>query len=1158
MSRKLTWRVRQCLCLFVVLVVSSLPLAAQTTSTTILGVATDSTGAVVANAKVSATNTKTGQTREATTSSSGDFSFPLLDVGVYDVTIDAGGFKGEVRRNIILNINEKVRVDFTLQVGATSEKIEITSEAATLRTDDATLGQTIEQRRVEELPLNNRNLGALAILQPGVQYGPRSGPDGQGFGQRQGSHGIPIPGIGLSFVANGQRETNQHATLDGVVATEARVNTIPFSPSVEAVQEFKVLSGSYSAEYGFNAGAQTIIVTKAGGNDWHGSAFEFVRNDVFDAENFFQNYFNAPGAERSKKPSLRQNNFGGVLTGPLWIPKIYDGHNKTFFMVNYETRRRREGGFAQTANHPPLSFRRGDFSSLLALPTPVIIRDPLTGDPFPGNIIPENRITQSAKELIKFWPEPQRINANPLVGVNYTGFERRSIGDDQVFVRVDHNFSEKDRIFGRYAYDDVSYTVTPGDNPNFAYFVAGRNQNLGSAWIHIFNPNFINEARYGYNRSVDNTLNSRANSDFDVESALGLTGFRVVNDGNRKFTPRETGVPTITVTNFSTLAEQDGGNGFDFNNLHQFNDNVTWSHGAHTTKFGFDFRHLALFRGAANVPRGGLTFQGDLAGNSFAALLLGIPSNTTTPEGLPLTQTRQKRFALYATDDWKATRKLTLNLGLRWEYNTPAIDVDGLWRSLSFEQRTNGLPTVIPNIGEPYEFYDAQKTLFMPRIGIAYRPTDEWVIRGGFGIYYNVHQLNNFTILNLNPPKSGTSNFINSATGGRVTNAAGQPILSFSSPFGVVNPTIATGINALSPDNFQPYTSQWSLDVQRRLPFDTVLTVGYVGNKGTHIDQTVELNAPPPSILPNPNSRRPIPSFVDGVGGPVRALNRLRWLTSDGNSWYHALQVNAQKRFSRGIQLTFSYTYGKAMGEGYGRNEGGGALPNSYQNPFNRAAEKTRYGFDYRHSAIISFLYELPTPGAFSTGPGKAIFGGWQVNTITALRSGLPFSITQTNTINTIEGHVRPDRLQDGKLDNPTIDRWYNPDAFRVVTCAQPGGATADGVALNQYLSSFCHYGSAGQGILEGPGFKNVDFSVIKNIPVTEKFRLQFRAEMFNIFNTPQFAVPNSTLTAAPAFYPTAAGGAFPTQITPSRGPGSISSLVAPMRQMQFGLKLLF
>jgi hypothetical protein len=346
------------------------------------------------------------------------------------------------------------------------------------------------------------------------------------------------------------------------------------------------------------------------------------------------------------------------------------------------------------------------------------------------------------------------------------------------------------------------------------------------------------------------------------------------------------------------------------------------------------------------------------------------------------------------------------------------------------------------------------------------------------------------------------------------------------------------------------------------LPFDTVLGVGYVGNKGTHIDNTVEFNAPTPSLV-DPNTRRVIPFFADGVGGPSRQLTRLRLLDSNANSWYHALQINAQKRLSRGLALTVAYTWSKAMGEGYGRNEGAGATQNTYQNPRDRAAEKARYGFDYKHNAVISFVYELPTAPAFRDGFAKHIFGGWQTNGIVALRSGLPFTVSQGNTLNTAESPVRPDRLSDGNLSNRTVNKWFDPDAFRIVTCAQPGVTTgpnaAAGIALNTYLTQFCHYGSAGQGILEGPGYKSVDFSLLKNIQLREKLRLQFRAEMFNLFNTPQFATPSASLgTATNQFLPTTAGGVFPTQVTPSKGPGSISSLVAPMRQMQFGLKLLF
>src|SRR5262245_28641828 len=333
-------------------------------------------------------------------------------------------------------------------------------------------------------------------------------------------------------------------------------------------------------------------------------------------------------------------------------------------MFNYEGRIRRQGRLAQTANLPPLAFRRGDFRSLLSLPTPIYIADPTSSLPcsatdrsgcFTDNMIPDARISPVAKELMKFWPEPQTVNANPLVGFNFIGFQRRTLDDDQRFVRVDHNFSENDKIFGRYAYNSVTYSVIPGTNPNFTYFVDGRNDNVATGWIHLFTANLINEFRYGYSRSKDDTLNPRANSGFDL-GALGLGAFRVANDGNRPLTPREVGVPSVTVNSFSGLAEADGGNGFDTNNLHQVSDNVTWSRAAHNFKFGFDFRRISLFRGAANVPRGTLTFNGDIANNGFAAFLLGYPSSTQTPEGLPLTDIRQNRIALYIQDDWKATR----------------------------------------------------------------------------------------------------------------------------------------------------------------------------------------------------------------------------------------------------------------------------------------------------------------------------------------------------------------------------------------------------------------------------------------------------------------------------------------------------------------------
>ena len=877
-------------------------------------------------------------------------------------------------------MNDKARVNFLLAIGQASEHVEVTAEAALLKTDESTLGQVVSEKTIQEMPLNGRNIAGLAVLQPGVQFGGRMGFDGVSGT----AIGVPVPGIGISLSANGQRDTNQHATLDGVVATEPRINTVPFTPSIEAIQEFRVLSGSYSAEYGTNSGAQVVIVTKSGTNSFHGTAYEFLRNDKLDAENYFTNYFNAPGAARRAKDGLRQNQFGGVFSGPVIIPKVYNGKDKTFFMFDYERRIKKEPGQVGTGNVPTDAFRTGDLSALLnrrdaagnVLPAVQIV-DPLTGTPFANNQIPANRISPAAKSLMAFIPTAQRINPDPLNGVNYIGVGGRSTDDEQRYVRIDHNFSERDKIFGRYAFDDISYDIAYGDTPYLKYFVARRNQNVASSWIHIFSHNLINEFRYGYMRSVDNTLNSRSNTDFTLDS-LGLGNFRVVNDSNRAFTKRETGLPVFNISNFAGsvgafLGDRDGGNGFDFNQTHQFSDNLTLSMGAHNFKFGFDLQRVALFRGAANVARGDMTFDDTVARNSWASFLLGYPSLTNTPEGLPLTDSRQNRFGLYFQDDWKATRRLTVNLGLRYEYNSAAVDIDGLWRSLSFKQSVNGVPTMIPNIRTPYAFYNPEKKNFAPRIGLAYRVTDKWVMRSGFGIYYNVQQLNNYTILNLNPPLSGSSAFTQTATNGMLTNTANP--LSFTNPFGVVNTTSPIGANTLNPDNWQPRVAQWSFDIQRQLPWNMAMTVGYVGSKGSHIDNTVEINNPDPGLssLPTtPQSRRPWPFIIDGVGGPVRGLTRIRWLDSGANSWYHGLQVNADKRFSNGVQFGVAYTFSKSMGEGYGRNEGFGGIVNTYQNPRNRAAEKSPYAFDVGHNFVSNFLYELPGP---RSGVLKSIVG---------------------------------------------------------------------------------------------------------------------------------------------------------------------------------------
>ncbi len=1124
---------------------------AQTTSTTIVGTVTDPSGAAVAGAKVTATQTRTGVKREDVTTSTGDYSFPLLDIGEYSVSVEAAGFKSSTRAGLPLQINDKLRVDFVMQVGQVSEKIEVTGAVAALKTDESSVGEVIEQRRVVELPINGRNVGNLAVLQAGVMFGPRGGLDGQsGAGG-----GIPIPGQTIAIVANGQRETNQNATMDGVVATEARINTVPFSPSPEAVEEFKVLTGSYSAEYGFNSGAQLVMVLRSGTNDLHGSMFEFLRNDKLDAESYFQNYFNT-SSTRFPKQGIRQNQFGGMVSGPVLIPKIYNGKDKTFFMFNYEGRRRVLPGAAQSALVPSDAFRNGDFSALLnrrtaagaALPSVPIV-DPLTGTanpmPFPGNIIPSGRITQTARNLNSFWERPQVALPDPLTGFNYSGAGTQSIPDNQYYVKIDHSFSVNDKIMGRYATNQVDWLQVPGNRPQFTYLVDGRNDNLALQWIHVFSPAVVVETRYGYTRSKSDSFNPRANSDFSL-SSLGLDAFRVVNDNNRPLTRREVGVPSMNLTGFQGLAELDGGNGFDDNKLHQFSESFNMSFSSHNIKAGWESRLISLFRGAANVPRGSFDFNGNIANNSYAAFLLGLPTATNTPEGLPLTDVSQNRWGFYVTDDWKVSRKLTVNIGMRYEYNTMATDVRGLWRSAELR---SGQWTFVPAKirDNTYQFYKPQRNMFMPRIGLAYRLSDAWVLRAGYGIYYNVHQLNNYTILNLNPPLSGSANFVNNATNNALVNTVNP--LSFANPFGVVNRSIGTSANVLNTDNYQPQVNQWSMDIQRRLPFNMVLNVGYIGSKTSHLDNTVEANSPDPGFntaTSTLQSRRPYQFINDD--GIIRPLTRVRFLDSGANAWYQGLQMTLQKRFSNGLSFSVAHTFSKTLMEGYGRNEGDGFNPNTYQNPRNRRADKQRAGFDATHNMVANVVYELPTlknAKAFTRG----VLGGWQTNAIVTLRTGFPFTVTQGAITNTANVTIRPDRLANGSLSNPTVNQWFDPNAFRLVSCQDPT------------LPELCRYGNSGVGILEGPGAKVVDFSLFKNFTITERFRVQFRGEFFNFFNTPQFARPNATLNTAGGFLPRrAAGGGieYPSQANIVQGPGAITSTVIPNRNIQFGLKLLW
>ncbi|MCC6858905.1 MAG: TonB-dependent receptor [Bryobacterales bacterium] len=1125
------------------------PVLAQTTSTEILGTVTDASGAVVPGATVVLLRVATGERRETTTGPTGDFSFPLIEIGEYTVTVQLKGFQTQTQSGIMLQLQQRARVNFQLAVGETTETVEVVASGIQLKTEDAAVGQVVDNKRVVELPLNGRNVASLAVLTAGVQYGQRMGFDGQA--------GFPIPGNSVAISANGQREVNQQVTLDGVIATEPRVNTTVFTPSIDAIEEFKVQTSSYSAEYGQNNGAIVQIALKSGTNQLRGTLFEFLRNDKLAATDYFLNFQVPQGSKLSEKNRLRRNQFGFFLGGPVTIPKVYDGKDRTFWSFTYEGRRETRETVQTTRWHPQAD-RNGDFSAYLTplivngvpIRQPSIIYDPTTGEPYRdnngkiNNIIPASRINKNAQAFVnQFQPLPM-FNPVDVSDNNAQGTVPNIYKTNQYFWRIDHQLTSKDKMFVRFAIDRSKWD-NYDLNPNFTYYVLSKATNIAYQWIRIFSPRMLNEFRYGLNKASDDTRNPRTDTDFDMDS-LNIGKFRVATDNNRKFTTREVGIPSTLIG-----GDRDGGNGYDFNTVHQFTDNVSMTLGSHTFKTGIEYRYNILDRAAANSARGS-------ASGSLQDFLLGYYSSSATGEGLPFTAPRQSRYSAYFLDDWKVTRKLTANIGLRWDYFGRPVDVEGGWRSFRpdiLTQASDGrmLPTLIPgpNVTN-YVFSEVDNRYFMPRVGLAYRLTEKWVIRSGAGWFANAQQFNNWTILALLPPRSGQLTFssvtdvaqtFDYAYGGKTYTVQTRkyrpntPIITLDNVFPGSGTAPARRALSLFPyDNKSPNTWQWSFDLQRNLPWNLLMTVAYVGSKSSHVDATITQNLPGPSPDTNIDARRPWQAYVSqGEGNAALGLGNIRFLEAYANGSYQGLQTTVEKRYSHGLTMSLAYTYSKALGEGYGRNEGSGNT-GTFQDWTNRRASRTRYGFDVTHNAVFNFVYDMPFLDRFK-GVTGAFIGGWQVNGIVTMRTGFPFGLTGGD-INTGQT-TRPDRIADGRLgDAATRQKWFDPSAFRRVSCNIPGRL------------DLCHYGSAGDGIMVSPGASNLDLSLYKNWKMPflgEQGRLQFRSEFFNFSNTPQFGVPNGL-----SFSTT-------TSIVPD-GPrmGEIRSLRLPMRVIQFGLKLYF
>jgi len=1052
--------------------------SAQVERAAILGSVTDDSGSIVPAAAVTVTNTGTREQRRATTDGRGNYEVQALNVGAYDVSVEHAGFRKETIQGLTLVVGQRARVDFRLQVGAVTQEVVVTGATPLLSTDDATVGQLIDGDRIRELPLpGNRNLWRLTTSLAGMSRGPASSVTTSGFG----------PGFGIA--AMGQKVHSNWFLLDGAPLRTSIHAAIRMRPSVEALQEFKVVSGFYSAEFGTQSGAQIVASIRPGTNQFHGTLFEFVRNERLDARNFFENPL-------VKKRPLRRNNYGAVVSGRI-LP------DKLFFTANYEALVERRSNQAE-AIYPTQRMMRGDLTepyfragrSATGALTP--IRDLTTGQPFPNNQIPASRIAPQAPRFFPYWPAPNAGSPQFDGRPNFNGQTRNPVDDRQVFARLDYNAGDKDRLFGRYGFEDVNETFFPvNPHPYFPQDRPKRQQNGTLTYTRLISPTALNEVKLTYNRDLYATLDRASGSDINI-----LRDFLIPGQTTDPFT---TGVPAIGITGVSGLGTTVPNTIWD--ELRYLTDTFSLVRGRHSFKIGSQFHHLLLRRETYQFITGQFTFTGIHSGQGLATAaretlawadyLLDQPSQVRTAYSEVLgfkpgsyTRLFGWRSQNFFTDDWKATSRLTVNLGLRYEYNSVLRDVRGGTRNFDF--RTQDL---FPAPGVTGPLYNPDYDNFAPRIGLAYRPfgDNKTVVRASYGVFYNVNMLNNLTESSKNVPFQAGINELNNA---------GQVRIRMSNAIAGVNIAASTPEVLAVPDNYGVGDAQqWTFNIQRSLPRDLVFEIGYVGSKSSHFDRPRTFNA---INLARGETRRPYPQW-----------GNIELITTDASGTYHGLLTKVERRFSNGLTFLGTYTWSKTFFDSWAGN-----AADRHNSPFDLKSEKGLAETDLRHRATASWLWELP----FYRGRRDLVghlLGGWQTNGVLTLETGMPMYPTQATqplADDCSRCTRRPDRLTDGNLPagERTLSRWFDPNAFRL--------------ALG-------HYGSSGRNILTAPGLANLDFSLFKNFHITETKNLQFRWEMYNATNTPPFNPPGRGIGT----------GTF--GVVTSSGLG---------REMQFGLRLEF
>jgi hypothetical protein len=1012
---------------------ASAQLASQTA---LVGTITDSDGLAVPGAQVAAVNAGTRDTYEATTNTDGYYNIQFVRAGTYEISVTLTGFQTSKVTGIDVANNQIVRTNVVMKVGQLNESITVVGASPILDTDSARISETIGKRAVSDLPLNGRNVWSLASTTPGVLGGLNSD-------------------IGLSFRGAGQREIQNSLSLDGINSSSNLLAATSMRPIADAVTEIQIQTGSTSAEYGSYLGVHINVVTKSGTNNPHGSIFEFFQDAALDNRGYFENRANP-------KNPRRRNQFGTQMDGPVMIPRLYDGRNKTFFMGAYEGVRAKAltAGFSSV---PTTLMRQGNFSEIT---TP--IRNPLTGQPFPGNIIPAAQISPIARKLLDYYPATNLPGTASNLQTNAAATDNV----DQVLLRVDQNLGNKARLYFRYNWHD-SYTGNIGNPPAaipIQVITQPRvNKNSLFSYTHTLRPNLYNDFRIGYHRIDFDTLNHfSVNGVPSAGADLGIPGF----DGDVRY--KNPGIPTINISNFNGLGTA-GANWFQFDTTFQMSNVIAYNRGSHNVRSGFDLRRMTTGRRAANDPRGRFDFTGDVTGYSVADFMLGLPRTVIPPTDQLQGHVGGWRNGFFVNDVWQASRNFTLSLGLRYELNTPVQTYAG-FASMLAEDLETIIPASFPAPG--FKFTESNYKDIAPRLGATYRLGAKTVLRAGFGIYYNPNQMNSFTFLTNNPPIAAVSTF---------STDLANPNLSFERPTGVATPVARPDM--ISPTRHLPNArkDQWSVDVQRELTAGTALDFQYVGSNTSHLDRSFFNNTPQPGA-----------GAVD-ARRPSQRFRSRRIIQNDLIADYDAVSVILRKRMSHGLQADAHYTWSRTRDMATHSN-GGGQTMNNYD----VWADYGPANWDVPHRFVASYIYDVPFLKTSSNPILKYVVAGWQVGGVSTIQSGSPVNVTiSADRANIgISGLQRPNLVGAA----PSLNCQTNPATLELISCYDPSAFA---------LPAQFTFGDAPRNVLRGPKFAATDLSLMKNVPLGGTAQLQIRAEIFNAFNTVNYNNPNGVFGSA-------------------------------------------